>query len=79
VPIVICDVSGIYPDDEGAILDDNYGIAIRTGLHCAPLLHADLGTANREAIRFSLGFNSTESDIESAIEAMAEIGGKARR
>ena len=47
VPIVTCTVEGIAPIDVGAILDADYGIAVRTGLHCAPLVHEDLGTADR--------------------------------
>jgi len=79
VPIVTCGVRGIHPDDVGAILDGDYGIAVRTGLHCAPLVHADLGTSAQGAVRFSLGCNNTEADVNLALEAMAEISRKARR
>ena len=44
VPVLTCNVEGVNPTDAGAILDGDYGIAVRTGLHCAPLVHADLGT-----------------------------------
>ena len=36
VPIVTCNVAGIAPIDVGAILDADYGIAVRTGLHWRP-------------------------------------------
>ncbi len=42
VPIVTCNVTAIAPSDVGAILDGDYGIAVRTGLQCAPLVHHDL-------------------------------------
>jgi cysteine desulfurase/selenocysteine lyase len=65
------------PEDVGAILDGDYGIAVRTGLHCAPLVHADLGTGGAGAVRFSLGCQNTEAEIDRALEAVAEIAGRA--
>jgi selenocysteine lyase/cysteine desulfurase len=55
------------------ILDGDHDIAVRTGLHCAPLVHEDIGTAPQGAIRFSLGWNTSEQDIDLAIAAMAEV------
>jgi selenocysteine lyase/cysteine desulfurase len=46
---------------------------IRAGLHCAPLVHETMGPYPRGAIRFSLGPFNTAEDIDSAIEATAEI------
>ena len=54
--------AGMAADDVGAILDADYGIAVRTGLHCAPLVHADLGTSKDGAVRFSLGISTTDRD-----------------
>jgi cysteine desulfurase / selenocysteine lyase len=73
LPIVTCSVAGLVPEDAGAILDADYGIAVRTGLHCAPLLHADLGTGEWGAIRFSLGHLNTEADIDAAVVAVGEM------
>ena len=61
----------------GAILDGDYGIAVRAGLHCAPLVHEDLGTIEKGAVRFSLGPFTTEADIERALDAMAAIARRA--
>ena len=57
----------------GAILDGDYGIAVRAGLHCAPMVHRDLGTIERGAVRFSPGLFNTVDDIDLAIEAMNAI------
>ena len=46
---------------------------VRAGLHCARLVHETMGTYPQGAIRFSLGPFNTVEDIDSAIEAMAEI------
>ncbi len=73
VPILTCGVVGMAPHDVGAILDADYGLAVRTGLHCAPLAHRDLGTGDRGAVRFSLGYATTGEHVDRALEAMAAI------
>ncbi len=75
IPLLICNVKGMSSSDVGAILDADYGIAARTGLHCAPLVHHDLGTTQQGAVRFSLGHVTTLEEINRAIEAMAAISG----
>ncbi len=77
VPILTCNVGEVAPADVGAILDADYGIAVRTGLHCAPLVHRDRGTGQQGSVRFSLGHTTTEADIEAALRAMAAIAGAA--
>ena len=71
--VVTVNVDGVDPMDVGAILDADFDIAVRVGLHCAPLVHADLGTGERGAVRFSLGRFNTEADIDRAVDAMARI------
>jgi selenocysteine lyase/cysteine desulfurase len=70
-----CTVEGHHSEDVGAILDGDFGIAVRAGLHCAPFVHQDLGTLDRGAVRFSLGPFTTESEIDAAVEAMKVIAG----
>jgi cysteine desulfurase/selenocysteine lyase len=63
----------------GIMLDGDYNIATRTGLHCAPLVHKQLGTIDiHGSVRFSIGIFNTESHIEAAIQAMTEIAEFAR-
>lgn len=78
VPIIICNVRGLNPVDLATILDGDYGIAVRAGLHCAPLVHESLGTSPEGAIRLSLGRFNTEEEIDATLQAMADICGKAR-
>jgi cysteine desulfurase/selenocysteine lyase len=75
LPVLTCNIEGFVPDDVGAILDGDYGIAVRAGLHCAPLVHADLGTGRQGSVRFSLGHLNTDAHIDAALEAMAAIAG----
>jgi cysteine desulfurase/selenocysteine lyase len=73
VGLVTISVDGMDPEDLGAILDADFHIAARSGLHCAPLVHETLGTYPQGGLRFSLGPFNTREDIEQAIEAMAVI------
>jgi len=59
--------------DVGTILDVEYGIQTRTGLHCAPLIHQHYGSAPRGTVRFSVGPFNTKEHIETALKAVAEI------
>jgi len=73
VAVLACNVDGIHPQDVGAILDGDFDIAVRVGVHCAPLVHRDLGTIDRGAVRFSLGAFTTGADVDAAVEAMRAI------
>jgi cysteine desulfurase / selenocysteine lyase len=67
-------LQGWEAGDVGAILDADYGIACRTGLQCAPLVHELLGTDKLfGTVRFSLGPFTTEVQIDTTIEAVREI------
>lgn len=65
-------VDGEDPIDLARRLDD-YGIAARAGLHCAPMAHAKAGTLEGGAIRLSPGPFTTERDIEEALAAIEEV------
>jgi cysteine desulfurase family protein len=57
----------------GGILDQAFDIAIRPGLHCAPYIHRALGTFPEGAVRVSPGPFSTEADIHTLADALAEM------
>ena len=73
VPILLCNLEGMDPEDVSAILDGDFGITTRAGLHCAPLVHQDLGTSPKGGVRFSLGPFNTAEEIEHALGAMDTI------
>jgi selenocysteine lyase/cysteine desulfurase len=73
VAVLTANVDGVHPQDVGAILDGDFGIAVRVGVHCAPLAHRDLGTIERGSVRFSLGAFTTMSDVDAAVAAMLAI------
>ncbi|HCS53086.1 MAG TPA: cysteine desulfurase, partial [Planctomycetaceae bacterium] len=60
----------------GTILDQHFQIEVRTGFHCAPLVHEDLGTTELGGtIRVSLGSTTTEEDVETFLDAIRQISG----
>ena len=71
---VIVNVPGMVASDVGMMLDADYNIATRTGLHCAPLVHEQIGTVDiKGAVRFSIGAFNTVEHIDAAVAAMQEI------
>ena len=54
-------------------LETEFGILTRCGLHCAPSAHKTLDTFPRGTVRFSLGFASTEADVDAALAAIAAV------
>ena len=74
IGIFLFNIEGIEAMNTGTILDVDHNIACRTGLHCAPLAHEQLGTAQiHGAVRFGLGPFNTEEEIRTAIKAIKEI------
>ena len=54
-------------------LDEEYGIATRVGLHCAPSAHRTLGTWPGGTVRISFGVFNTEREIDEAVEAIKRM------
>lgn len=52
---------------------EDYGIAVRAGAHCAPLMHKALGTEQQGAVRFSFSCFNTEEEVDAAIRALKEL------
>ena len=74
VPLVSIVLAGYDPPEVALGLDAAFRVQVRAGLHCAPAMHASLGThTSGGTIRFSLGPFTSESDIDVAIGAVAEI------
>ena len=64
IGVISFNLNGYSADEVGKILSDEYGIAVRTGHHCAPLIGKFLdGYAENGTVRASIGFFNSESDI----------------
>jgi selenocysteine lyase/cysteine desulfurase len=72
-PVVAFTVEGKDPVEVAEELDRHYEVACRPGLHCAYLAHQTLGTDRTGAVRFSLGYCTTEGEIEEAVRAVRQI------
>lgn len=68
-------LAGLRPADAGYILAGVYGIQVRTGLHCAPLIHEYLGTAGGGTVRASISYLSAREDIRALLDAVKELAG----
>lgn len=61
-------------DDAGTILDGEYNIAVRTGYHCAPLVHDVIGSKKYGGtIRISIGRYTTKEDIDRLVYAFENM------
>jgi selenocysteine lyase/cysteine desulfurase len=80
IAVLSFNVEGMDAADVGTMLDVDHGIACRTGLHCAPLVHEQMGTDKvHGAVRFGIGPFNTEEHIAAAVKAVGEIAGLRRK
>jgi cysteine desulfurase / selenocysteine lyase len=73
VGVVSVNVAGYDPQELAAVLDANWRVQTRAGLHCAPRMHAALGTSPSGTLRLSPGHFTTQEDIDSTIAAFTEL------
>lgn len=73
--VVSINVEGMDSSQVGYMLNKK-GIAVRTGYHCAPLIHGIIGTMNRGTVRISPGYFNSFEDIENIVSSLKKIGGK---
>lgn len=66
-------IEGRDPSEVGFLLDQDHGICIRVGLHCAPDAHRTIGTFPRGTVRVSPGYFNTAEDIDHFLAAVASL------
>lgn len=72
LPVVSFDIAGIDNHEAGFILARAYNILMRTGLHCAPLVHERIDGGNG-CIRASFSYFNTRDECRVAAEAIREV------
>jgi cysteine desulfurase family protein len=72
-PILSFNIKNMEPEDTGYILEKSFGIIVRAGLHCAPLIHKALGSYPRGSIRVSPSYFTDFHDIDYFIHTIKEI------
>ena len=74
IGVVSFNLSDYSAEDVGRILSDEFGIAVRTGHHCAPMIGEFLeGYAINGTVRVSIGYFNNTEDIEHVIEAIQDM------
>ncbi len=65
--------------DSGVVADalsQRFGICVRPGAHCAPLMHRALGTEQQGVVRFSFGAMNVPADVDAALRALRQLAGE---
>lgn len=71
--IVAFNINNLDSSEVAFRLDREHHIAVRSGYHCTPLAHESAGTLARGAVRASVGYFTTEADVDALIEAVEQI------
>jgi selenocysteine lyase/cysteine desulfurase len=72
IPVIAVNIQGLENDTAGFILARAYNIIVRTGLHCAPLVHKTIDNG-QGCIRLSLSYCTTDAECETTVNALLEV------
>ncbi len=72
-PVMSLNFKGLKASDAAYILESGYGIIVRAGLHCSPLIHKAMGTEDGGTVRVSVSWFTEEKDVEEFLRAVGEI------
>ncbi len=72
LPVFSVTKPGSDPADLGNMLEEEFGIATRVGLHCAPWAHDTLGTGKTGTVRISPGIIHTREEIDFMVDAVRQ-------
>jgi cysteine desulfurase family protein len=76
--VVSCNLEGWNCSDVASALEERAEICCRSGLHCAPLAHRQLGTFPEGAVRFGLGLFNTEAEVDTALAVLHELAAQTK-
>lgn len=65
----------VSPSTAAFILESRFGIITRPGLHCAPLAHKAMGTADKGTLRISFSHFNTKDELDILFHAMGQLKG----
>ena len=69
-PVVSFNCNGFLASEIAGLLDVKYGILVRSGLQCAPLIHKALHSFPNGTIRVSFGYSNTYEEVEYLIRCL---------
>ena len=73
VPVLSFNVKGKNSEEVAEVLSSKYNIAVRAGLHCAPLAHKSIGTLDIGTVRIVPSVFTTNYDVNALISAIFKI------
>lgn len=71
--IVCFEKTGAGSETIAEALSERYSIAVRGGLHCAPLMHEALKTQENGLVRISLSPFNTEAEVDECLSALQNL------
>lgn len=74
-PVLSFNFTGFSAADAAYILNEAYHIILRSGLHCAPLIHERIGSGRYGTLRVSISWFTKHEELEALVNAVKEIGG----
>lgn len=72
-PVLSFAIKDKNSEEVASYLDSRYGIAVRAGLHCAPLAHRSMGTEELGTVRISPSVFTSRQDIQILVNAVNKI------
>ncbi|MEE0059832.1 MAG: cysteine desulfurase [Acutalibacteraceae bacterium] len=72
-PVLSFNIKDIHSEEVAEQLSKSYNIAVRAGLHCAPLAHKSLGTENQGTVRASLAYFNNLQHINALVKSIQKI------
>ncbi len=72
-PVLSFDMKGRNSEDIARYLSERSDIAVRSGLHCAPLAHKSMGTIDKGTVRISPSVFTTENDIKLLFNSLRKL------
>jgi selenocysteine lyase/cysteine desulfurase len=73
IGVVSFTLAGLTTSKAGLLLDRDYGIMSRIGLHCAPAAHRTIGTFPDGTVRFGFGYYNTLAQVDAALAALRDM------
>ena len=72
-PVMSFNFRSLSPSDAAYIFQNMYGITVRTGLHCSPLIHQAMGTGKQGTVRISISPFTTQEEIMEFLKAASQM------
>ena len=71
--VIAFNIANIDSNEIANVLNEKYDICVRGGYHCAPIKHKALGTIGQGAVRVSISYFNTFSEIQKLLYAIKHI------